>query len=241
MAKTQSMSLNPVKISGTCGRLMCCLRYEQEAYEDLLRHVPKNGAFVQTEDGYGSVTLVNLLRQNVKVKLDGPGEAQIRTYDADEIVEIPGGRPAEGQPLPDLLRNKPKKVKEENAEPETNGWIMPSMIVEDVCTASAAPQSAEKPSGEKKSSRSRRRKRGGANAERSERAERPERSERAEKKPERSEKKPAGENRRARRGGEKPPVSAAPAGDKAERTDKPRRNNHRRRKPRPKTEGEAKS
>ena len=141
MAKTQSMSLNPVKISGTCGRLMCCLRYEQEAYEDLLKHVPKNGAFVQTEDGYGSVTLVNLLRQNVKVKLDGPGEAQIRTYDADEIAEIPGGRPAEGQPLPDLLRNKPKKVKEENAEPETNGWIMPSMIVEDVCTASAAPQS----------------------------------------------------------------------------------------------------
>ena len=150
MAKTQSMSLNPVKISGTCGRLMCCLRYEQEAYEDLLKHVPKNGAFVQTEDGYGSVTLVNLLRQNVKVKLDGPGEAQIRTYDADEIAEIPGGRPTEGQPLPDLLRNKPKKVKEENAEPETNGWIMPSMIVEDVCTASAAPQSAEKPSGEKK-------------------------------------------------------------------------------------------
>ena len=232
MAKTQSMSLNPVKISGTCGRLMCCLRYEQEAYEDLLKHVPKNGAFVQTEDGYGSVTLVNLLRQNVKVKLDGPGEAQIRTYDADEIAEIPGGRPAEGQPLPDLLRNKPKKVKEENAEPETNGWIMPSMIVEDVCTASAAPQSAEKPSGEKKSSRSRRRKRGGANAER---------SERAEKKPERSEKKPVGENRSARRGGEKPPVSAAPAGDKAERTDKPRRNNHRRRKPRPKTDGEAKS
>ena len=97
------------------------------------------------------------------------------------------------------------------------------MIVEDVCTASAAPQSAEKPSGEKKSSRSRRRKRGGANAERSERteraerperAERSERSERAEKKPERSEKKPAGENRSARRGGEKPPVSAAPAGDK---------------------------
>ena len=239
MAKTQSMSLNPVKISGTCGRLMCCLRYEQEAYEDLLKHVPKNGAFVQTEDGYGNVTLVNLLRQNVKVRLDGPGEAQIRTYDADEIAEIPGGRPAEGQPLPDLLRNKPKKVKEENAEPETNGWIMPSMIVEDAHTA---PQRTEKPSGESKSSRSRRRKRGGANAEKRadkpERTERTERAERAEKKPERGEKKPAGENRSARRGAEKPPVNAAPAGDKAERTDKTHRRS-RRRKPRPKTEGEA--
>ena len=105
---------------------MCCLRYEQEAYEDLLKHVPKNGAFVQTEDGYGNVTLVNLLRQNVKVKLDGPGEAQIRTYDADEIAEIPGGRPAEGQPLPDLLRSKPKKIKEDPVEPEVNGCIMPS-------------------------------------------------------------------------------------------------------------------
>ena len=204
---------------------MCCLRYEQEAYEDLLKHVPKNGAFVQTEDGYGNVTLVNLLRQNVKVRLDGPGEVQIRTYDADEIAEIPGGRPAEGQPLPDLLRNKPKKVKEEIVEPETNGWIMPSMIVEDVRTAPAAPQSAEKPSsGEKKNSRSRRRKRGGQGGEkradkpeRAERAERPERAERAEKRPERGEKKPAA--------------------DKAERTDKPRRNNHRRRKPRPKAEG----
>ena len=236
MAKTQSMSLNPVKISGTCGRLMCCLRYEQEAYEDLLKHVPKNGAFVQTEDGYGNVTLVNLLRQNVKVKLDGPGEAQIRTYDADEIAEIPGGRPAEGQPLPDLLRSTPKKIKEDPVEPEVNGWIMPSMIVEDAHTA---PQRTEKPSGENKTSRSRRRKRGGANAEKRadkpERAERTERAERAEKKPERGEKKPAGENRSARRGGEKPPVNAAPAGDKAERADKTRRS--RRRKPRPKTEG----
>ena len=237
MAKTQSMSLNPVKISGTCGRLMCCLRYEQEAYEDLLKHVPKNGAFVQTEDGYGNVTLVNLLRQNVKVKLDGPGEAQIRTYDADEIAEIPGGRPAEGQPLSDLLRSKPKKIKEDPVEPEVNGWIMPSMIVEDAHTA---PQRTEKPSGESKSSRSRRRKRGGANAEKRadkpERTERTERAERAEKKPERGEKKPAGENRSARRGAEKPPVNAAPAGDKAERADKTRRRS-RRRKPRPKTEG----
>ncbi|MEG0035521.1 MAG: stage 0 sporulation family protein, partial [Oscillospiraceae bacterium] len=55
MAKTQSMSLNPTKISGSCGRLMCCLRYEQEAYEDLLKTIPKNGAFVQTTAGYGTV------------------------------------------------------------------------------------------------------------------------------------------------------------------------------------------
>ena len=54
MAKVQSLSLNPTKISGSCGRLMCCLRYEQEAYEELLKKVPKQGAFVETKDGYGT-------------------------------------------------------------------------------------------------------------------------------------------------------------------------------------------
>ena len=61
MAKTQSLSLNPTKISGTCGRLMCCLKYEQDAYEDLLRITPKVGAIVQTGEGRGKVTEVNLL------------------------------------------------------------------------------------------------------------------------------------------------------------------------------------
>ena len=82
MAKIQSMSLNPSKISGCCGRLMCCLRYEHAAYEELVKNVPKNGAFVETPDGYGNVTQVNVLRQTVKVKLDGPGEDAFHTYDA---------------------------------------------------------------------------------------------------------------------------------------------------------------
>ncbi len=80
MAKIQSMSLNPSKISGTCGRLMCCLRYEEEAYENLVKTVPKNGAFVETPAGYGNVTQVNLLRRTVKVKLDGEGEDVFKTY-----------------------------------------------------------------------------------------------------------------------------------------------------------------
>ena len=65
MAKIQSLSLNPAKISGSCGRLMCCLRYEQEAYEDLVRKVPKQGAFAETKDGYGTAVQVNLLRSTV--------------------------------------------------------------------------------------------------------------------------------------------------------------------------------
>ena len=87
MAKIQSMSLNPAKISGSCGRLMCCLRYEEEAYEDLVKTVPKNGAFVETPAGYGNVTQVNLLRRTVKVKLDGEEYTIVRQSDILAIVE----------------------------------------------------------------------------------------------------------------------------------------------------------
>ena len=68
MAKTQSLSLNPTKISGTCGRLMCCLKYEQDAYEDLIKNSPKVDSFVDTPQGRGTIVEVNLLRQKVKVR-----------------------------------------------------------------------------------------------------------------------------------------------------------------------------
>ena len=70
MAKEQGLSLNTVKISGTCGRLMCCLKYEQAAYDYLLKHTPKNGALVDTPDGKGVVTDSNLLTGMLKIRLD---------------------------------------------------------------------------------------------------------------------------------------------------------------------------
>ncbi len=75
MAKEQGLSLNPVKISGTCGRLMCCLKYEQDAYEHLLKVTPKPGAIVDTDEGRGVVTENNLLTGILKVKLDSRPEA----------------------------------------------------------------------------------------------------------------------------------------------------------------------
>lgn len=96
MAKVQSLSLNPTKISGSCGRLMCCLRYEEEAYEELLKNVPKQGAFVETVDGFGTAVQVDLLHQMVKVKIDSdPGDA-LREYKATEVATVPGGRPKDG-------------------------------------------------------------------------------------------------------------------------------------------------
>ena len=91
MAKTQNLSLNPTKISGTCGRLMCCLKYEQEAYEDLVKHAPKQDSFVETPDGAGTVSSVNLLRQTVQVRLDSAPETP-KCYHNCELCVIRSGK-----------------------------------------------------------------------------------------------------------------------------------------------------
>ena len=91
MAKTQNLSLNPTKISGTCGRLMCCLKYEQEAYEDAVRRCPKQESFVECPDGVGNVTAVNLLREQVKVRLEDSTE-QPKTYRTTEIRVVRNGK-----------------------------------------------------------------------------------------------------------------------------------------------------
>lgn len=75
MAKEQSLSLSPVKISGTCGRLMCCLKYEQEAYEHLLKVTPKCGAIVETPEGRGTVVDNNLLTGVLKIALEKKPDA----------------------------------------------------------------------------------------------------------------------------------------------------------------------
>ena len=88
MAKEQGMSLNPVKISGTCGRLMCCLKYEQEAYSDLLKKTPKIGAIVDTPDGKGTVEDMNLITGKLSVSLNKSPDAALRTYNVSEVKLI---------------------------------------------------------------------------------------------------------------------------------------------------------
>ena len=89
MAKEQNMSLNPAKISGNCGRLMCCLKYEQEVYEEKLSHLPKIGAIVKTEEGEGVVDSIETLREIVKVKLkDDNDETYYKKYNASELKII---------------------------------------------------------------------------------------------------------------------------------------------------------
>ncbi len=88
MAKEQGLSLNPTKISGTCGRLMCCLKYEQAAYEDLLHSTPKVGAYVQTEEGRGTVIEVNLLTGLLKVRLDKAKDAAPQIFPKEKVKTI---------------------------------------------------------------------------------------------------------------------------------------------------------
>jgi len=118
MAKTQNLSLNPTKISGTCGRLMCCLKYEQNAYEDAAKRMPKVESFVQTPDGPGNVKGVELLRELVKVSLDSAPES-LKTYHSCEIKVLRNGKGSrEGIEIPErTARFVEEKEEEELIQP----------------------------------------------------------------------------------------------------------------------------
>ena len=163
MAKTQNLSLNPTKISGTCGRLMCCLKYEQEAYEDLVKRSPKQESFVETPDGAGTVSSVNLLRQTVQVRLDSAPESP-KTYHNSELNVIRNGkgkRP-EGYVEPPLsqlakLRRQPEEGRLE-AEEERLTAALEAAFPEPVRRQEPAPEG--QPAKRSGASRRRRRNRG---------------------------------------------------------------------------------
>ena len=119
MAKTQNLSLNPTKISGTCGRLMCCLKYEQDAYEDLIRNSPRMDSFVDTPEGRGTVVEVGLLRQRVKVRMEDNPET-VSTFSNEDIAVLRSGKARKNDPpIPaDLapISGSGKRVRREQTE-----------------------------------------------------------------------------------------------------------------------------
>ena len=88
MAKEQSTSLNPSKISGNCGRLMCCLKYEQEVYEDKIKRLPKVGSIVKTEDGEGIVNSVEVLKETLRVQFKKDDVTTYKNYKASDVKVI---------------------------------------------------------------------------------------------------------------------------------------------------------
>ena len=233
MAKTQSLSLNPTKISGTCGRLMCCLKYEQDAYEDAIKRMPKNDSFVLTPDGTGNVSDINVLKETVNVRLDDRPEGA-RCYHNCEVCVLRNGKGSrEGIVVPD---KRPERYIEPIAEEE-----LPAItLVSDFDPDAAAAEDGK-----------RRRSRGGRGRRRGESAgERPAEKAAADNKPARSEKadKPAGDKpnreggsrrrrsgRRGSGGGQAAPAAAEAAPKKQERpageapAGEKKRNNNRRR------------
>ena len=167
MAKTQNLSLNPTKISGTCGRLMCCLKYEQEAYEDLIKTAPKAESFVDTPDGRGTVIEVNLLRQSVKVRMEDHPET-IGSYKNTDIYIIRNGKARKNDPpipkdlAPISSRPRPAQKKKEAFFEE-----LPEVIYSDaVAVISPEPETpaedaAAQPAADAAKSAVRRRRRGG--------------------------------------------------------------------------------
>lgn len=116
MAKSQKATLDPAKISGRCGRLMCCLKFEDKMYEDLKRNLPKKGSRVRLEGGVGEVVAFDVLQQTVKVELEGQRRvvaAHVSAIEADlgrERPSQPPDRPGgKGKPVRSVGRKKPKK------------------------------------------------------------------------------------------------------------------------------------
>ncbi len=152
MAKTQNLSLNPTKISGTCGRLMCCLKYEQDAYEDAVKRMPKNDSFVMTPDGPGNVVAIDLLRETVKVSLDGVTGAPKLYHNCELNVLRNGKGSREGIEIPAI---RPQRYVKEEEIPSAESFLRGAETV----LPAAAPVEAEKE--EKSGSSRRRRRRGG--------------------------------------------------------------------------------
>ncbi len=225
MAKTQNLSLNPTKISGTCGRLMCCLKYEQEAYEDLIRRAPKAESFVDTPEGRGTVTDVDLLRQRVKVRMEDSPETLSWFTNADIAVLRSGKAKKNDPPIPaDLapISGSGKRVKKEQEEeklfldPIKFRYSTESLVEEPQKPAEQPAEAQESKEGKPRRSRSRRKPQG----DQPEKAEQP--AEKAPKEP----KEPKAE-----------PVEISEGEDQAKKPHR-RRNNYRRpRKPRQGSEG----
>ena len=132
MAKTQNLSLNPTKISGTCGRLMCCLKYEQDAYEDLLRSAPKMDSFVDTPEGRGTIIEVDLLRQRVKVRLEKEPDTIVNYPNAEIAVLRSGKAKKNDAPIPeDLAPISGAGKRAHREEGEKRAFLDPIMYFEE--------------------------------------------------------------------------------------------------------------
>ena len=260
MAKTQSLSLNPTKISGTCGRLMCCLKYEQDTYESLIRTSPKPESFVDTPEGRGTVVEADILRQRVKVQMEGNPDT-VSVFSNEEIVILRNGKAKKNDPpIPADLAPISGGGKRVRKQPEEAPLLEPirfryrsESLVEEQ-PAPEQPVQEEPPERRERSGRGRQRRPRGESPEAAEQPQAEERRPRRERsrrpRPENQEQRPdaqrQGSRRRRDRGGKQgaqqdqqsaqqsaaQPAAqqSAPEAAAGQEPRKPRRSNYRRRK-----------
>ena len=252
MAKTQNLSLNPTKISGTCGRLMCCLKYEQDAYEDLIRNSPKLESFVDTPEGRGTVVELDLLRQRVKVRMEDAPET-ISVFPNADIAVLRSGKakkndppiPADLAPISGSGKRTRRFESEEKIllEPIRFRYSTENVVEEPAEEEIREEVTEETPEEQPRSSRARRRRRGHSEAKAEAKAEpkaeqpvkekkepKPPKEKREPRPPKEPKPQPVKEPREKKEAAPQQPKEAA-AGEEAARKAPRRRPNHRRRKP----------
>ena len=219
MAKTQNLSLNPTKISGTCGRLMCCLKYEQDAYEDLIRTSPRLESFVDTPEGRGTVVELDLLRQRVKVRMEDNPETVSVFANTDIAVLRSGKAKKNDPPIPaDLapISGSGKRVRK--AEPEKDSMVLEPIRFRYSTESLVTETPEEKEQLEQKPAANRRRRKPQSDGPKEQKPEQPPKQEKPKQKPE--------------------PAADAETQERAEKKPSRRRPNYRRRKPKAQNGGQ---
>ena len=153
MAKDQGLSLNPTKISGTCGRLMCCLKYENDAYQELLRNTPPNESLVDTPQGRGTIIDTSLLKGCCKVRLQNNPDTPV-TFRCDECTVLRAGR----EKGPRQQEPKTEKAPELPSAPVLTDTLVPT---EPQVQAEAPAAAEDKPRQQQRHRRDRNKKPGG--------------------------------------------------------------------------------
>ena len=174
MAKEQNLSLNPTKISGLCGRLMCCLKYEQDYYSQTLKKLPKVGKDIVTPDGVGVLAEINAIRERVKVRIKIDDDFDVREYaiadvrrpgpeDSAAVRESPKPRARRPEPEPEAPAEEQSKRKKYPHQKAPKN-LSTDQFLEKLKDTEGGRKKGDKPKKERPP-RERRRGKGGANAE----------------------------------------------------------------------------
>lgn len=153
MAKEQNFSLNSAKISGTCGRLMCCLRYEHECYEEAQKTTPSNGTPVSTPDGNGVVIETRPLAQQVRVRLEGEAKEAPKFYACSDVVSLRRGGKDK-----DAKNKEPADTRTEDEKTTSPDAVAVAPVTDTPVTAEAiatadAPKAPERSGGQNRNNR----------------------------------------------------------------------------------------